>query len=249
MSGHSKWSSIKHKKGAADQKRGKVFTKVSNMISVAAKEGGSDSKTNSALELAISKAKTANMPKDKIEHAIKRGTGELEGVTLESATYEGYGPSGIALIIETISDNKNRTVADLRRILSENNGKLADAGSVNYLFEKKGLITINLKNLDQDKTEELELIAIEADALDCKQENENLEVYTSPKELNQIKKQIETAGFKIASADLIMDPKTTVKILDKSKAEQVFNFIEKIEEMDDVSEIHGNFDIAEEILS
>ncbi|MFC1651819.1 YebC/PmpR family DNA-binding transcriptional regulator [Patescibacteria group bacterium] len=248
MSGHSKWHSIKHKKGAADQKRGKAFTKVSNMITIAAKTGGGNPGTNSTLELAISKAREVNMPKDKIDHAIKRGTGELEGVTLESTTYEGYGPFGIALIIEVITDNKNRTLSDLRKTLSENDGKLGESGSVLYLFEKKGLISIETKNLDSTKKEELELTAIDAGAEDVLESEATIDIYTNPKELNQVKTKLEAAGFKILSSDLIMDPKNTLEITEKDKVQKVIQFIEKLEEMDDISKVHSNFDIPEELI-
>jgi YebC/PmpR family DNA-binding regulatory protein len=243
MSGHSKWHSIKHKKGIADQKRGKAFTKISNMISIAAKLGGGDPTTNPRLELAIAKARGVNMPKDKIDQAIKRGTGEIEGVTIESVTCEAYGPFGIALIIEAITSNKNRLLSELRRLLSENSGKLAGAGSVNYLFEQKGLININVTDLDQSKKEELELAAIDAGALDVNENDSAIEIYTKPKELNQVKIKLEEKGFKIESAELIMDPKITVPITDKNKAQQVIDFIGKLEELDDIDKVHSNFDI------
>ncbi len=248
MSGHSKWHSIKHKKGAADQKRGQIFTKISNAISIAAKLGGGNPAMNPRLELAIAKAKEVNMPKDRIDQAIKRGTGEIEGTKIESATYEAYGPFGIALIIEAITSNKNRLLSDLRRFLSENGGKLASVGSVNYLFEQKGLININVTELDQTKKEELELAAIDNGALDVNETNNTIEVYTNPRELNQVKTKLEAAGFKIESMELIMDPKTTVPITDKIKAQQVIDFIGKLEELEDVDKVHSNFEIGEELI-
>ncbi|TES98093.1 YebC/PmpR family DNA-binding transcriptional regulator [Patescibacteria group bacterium] len=248
MSGHSKWHSIKYKKGITDQRRGKVFTKVSSMIAIAAKIGGGDPDTNPRLELAISKAREINMSKDKIKQAIKRGTGELAGTVIESATYEGYGPFGIALIIDVITDNKNRTLSSLRRTLTENGGKLGKSGSVAYLFEKKGLITIETKNLDPAKKEELELTAIDAGAEDVDESEATIDIYTNPKELNQVKTKLEAAGFKTSSSDLIMDPKNTLEITKKDKAQKVIAFIEKLEEIDDISKVHSNFDIPEELV-
>ncbi|MFC1721874.1 YebC/PmpR family DNA-binding transcriptional regulator [Patescibacteria group bacterium] len=231
MSGHSKWSTIKRKKGAADAKRGAIFTKVANMITIAARTGGSNPENNPSLALAMEKASQANMPKDNVERAVKRGTGKLEGVTIEELQIEAYGPGGTAFIIEAISDNKNRTISEIRNLLSTHGGKMAASGSVAYQFDKKGLILIS------NPSNEIELIAIDAGAEDTRMTNEGLEVYTTPKDLLTIKDVLKNA--KIVSADIEFFPQNPLDISgeDKTKTEKL---AQALSEHDDVNEVYSN---------
>jgi len=250
MSGHSKWKQIKHKKGAADAARGKIFTKLANAITVAAKSGGGDPAMNFKLRLAIDAARAANMPKDNIERAIRRGTGELGGTLLEEVIYEGYGPGGVAIMVRALTDNRNRTISSLRSIFSKNNGSLAESGAVSYLFEQKGLIKIELPgNLTQDQEQELELKIIETGAEDIKEFKKVFEIYTQPQDLEKVKKNIEELGQKIISAELVFEPKTLIKIEDESMAQKVISLMDQLEEHDDVEQAYSNFDISEEILN
>jgi len=232
MSGHSHWSSIKHKKGAADEKRGKIFSKISRMLSVAAKEGGGDPEANSKLKLAVEQAKQANMPKDNIERAIKKGTGELEGEKLEQVVFEAYGPGKTAIIIEGITDNKNRTLSEVKQILNQNKGKLADEGSVKWLFERKGTIIINREN-----TKELELIAIEAGAEDINEYDEFLEIHTRPENLEKVKKNLEEKGIKPESVSLDWVAKENIEVEEKESCEKLF---EALDNNDAVQDIYSN---------
>jgi YebC/PmpR family DNA-binding regulatory protein len=244
MSGHSKWSTIKRKKGAADAKRGKAFTKLIKEIMVAARFGGGDITTNPRLRTAVLSAKAENMPRENIDRAIKKGTGELEGVNYEELTYEGYGPGGVAMMLEVLTDNKNRTVADVRHVFSKQNGSLGEAGCVSWMFEKKGLMTINKAGVDEDRLIE---VALDAGALDVKGTDKEFDVTTSPGNFEEVKKKLEEAGFKCSYGEVTMVPQTTVRLAGK-EAEQMFRLMEALEDADDVQKVYANFDIADEEL-
>ncbi len=243
MSGHSKWSNIKHKKAAADAKRGKVFTKLIRELKVAARLGG-DPNTNPRLRMAISAAKNQNMPKDTIERAIKRGTGEIGGEELHEIIYEGYGPGGSAVLVEVLTDNKNRTVSDIRRIFTKYGGNLGESGCVAWTFEKKGRISFEKGKVDEDKLFE---VALEAGADDVKNEEGELVVITSPDTFESVKAAIEGAGLKYASAEVTMIPQNSVRI-EGREAEQMLRLMEALEDSDDVQNVYSNFDIAEELM-
>ncbi len=244
MAGHSKWAQIKHKKARVDAQRGKIFNKLIREITVAARMGGGDPEFNPRLRLAIERAKEHNMPWENIEKAIKRGTGELEGVKYESVTYEGYAPGGVALLIKALTDNKNRTVSEVRHVLSKHGGNLAGAGSVMWQFQEKGVIYLEKEGLDEDEVLEA---AIEAGAEDVKVQADTYEVWTDPKEFYSVKQAFEQKGFKIAQAELTLIPQNTVP-LDKKDAEKVLKLIEALEELDDVQAVYANFDVPEEVL-
>ncbi len=243
MSGHSKWASIKHKKAAVDAKRGKIFSKIAKEISVAARSGG-DLDTNASLRTIVNKARSVNMPADNIDRAIKKGTGELPGVVYEEHTYEAYGPGGVAIIIEVLTDNKNRAVAEIRNILSKRNGSMAGGGSVNWLFKKKGLITVAKTTVEEDK---LMGVALEAGAEDMTTEEEAYSVICEPHDFENVKKVLEAAEIAVQTADLTMIPDNTVK-LEGSNARQVLNLIEDLEDNDDVQNVYANFDIADDVF-
>ena len=242
MSGHSKWSTIKRKKGAVDAKRGKVFTKIIKEIMVAARMGGGDINSNPRLRSAVLAGKAENMPKDNIDRAIKKGTGELEGVTYEEITYEGYGPGGVAMLVQVLTDNKNRTVADVRHVFSKHNGNMGETGCVSWMFENKGLILVDKAGVDEDKLLE---VALDAGALDVKDNGKEFEVTVSPAGYEAVKKKIEEAGFKPTYAEVTMVPQTTIKLAGK-EAEQMLKLMEGLEDSDDVQKVYANFDIAEE---
>lgn len=244
MSGHSKWSSIKHKKGATDAKRGKIFTRLTKEITVASRDAGGDPDMNPRLRNAISDAKSQNMPNDNIDRAIKRGTGELEGVSYEEIIYEAYGPGGVAILIETMTDNRNRTVADLRHLLSKNNGNLGESGSVAYMFDRRGYIVVD-KN--QKSEEELFEIAIEAGAEDLKQDDENFEIFTEQETFEDVKKAVEDAGIEPEVAEVSMIPQTYVKVVG-ADAKSMLKLYELIDDHDDVQNVYANFDIDENDL-
>ncbi len=246
MSGHSKWASIKHKKAAQDAKRGKVFTKLIKEITVAAREGGGDPEMNSRLRTAIARAKSANMPADNIERAIKKGTGELPGVSYESVAYEGYGPGGVAILILAYTDNKNRTVAEIRHLFSKKGGNLAGAGSVAWIFEKKGLIFVEGSKVDEEKLFD---IVIEAGAEDMKKEESNFEIYTEPSNLEAVKEAIVNNGIEIQNAEITMIPSNTTPVNDVNIARQILSLMDVLEEHDDVEAVYSNFDIPEEIMN
>jgi YebC/PmpR family DNA-binding regulatory protein len=241
MSGHNKWSTIKHKKGAADAKRGKVFTKIIKEITVAAKLGGGDPDGNPRLRTAIDKAKAENMPKDNVERAIKKGVGGLEGTNYEETTYEGYGPGGTAVLVEVMTDNRNRTVSEVRSIFTKCNGNMGESGCVSWLFDKKGLLVFP-KSIDFDKLFEA---SIEAGADDVTDEEEQYEVLTDPTAFHQVKTALEAAGFKPESAEITMIPQTMVK-LDGKNAENMLKLMDRMEDNDDVQNVYANFDISEE---
>ncbi len=241
MSGHSKWHSIKHKKGATDAKRGKLFTKFIKEITVAARTGGGDPDANARLRKAILDAKAGNMPNDTIDRAIRRGTGAEEGVNYEEITYEGYGPGGVALLIESVTDNRNRTVAEIRHMFSKNGGNLGESGSVGWLFEKKGYIVIDKAARPE---EELFDIAIEAGADDLREDGDNFEIITSPENFEGVQTAIKAAGIEPQMAEVSMVPQTYVK-LEGNSAQQMLRLMETIEDHDDVQKVYANFDIDE----
>lgn len=242
MSGHSKWSSIKHKKGAADAKRGKMFTKLVKEIIVAAKEGGGDQDMNPRLRLAVSTAKGANMPNSNIERAIKRGTGELEGVSYEHYTYEGYGHNGVAIIVETLTDNKQRTVAEVRHVFSKFGGNLAENGAVSWMFDQKGLIIIEAADLDED---EVMMASLEAGAEDFAVEEGNFLIYTAYSELHTVLKTLEDS-YKIEKAELTRIPQNTINADDV--AENLLKLIDNLEDCDDVQKVYANFEISDSVF-
>ncbi len=245
MSGHSKWSTIKHKKAATDAKRGKMFTKLIKEITVAARLGGGDPSANPRLRAAIDAAKGQNMPKSNIERAIKKGTGELEGVSYEEITYEGYGPGGVAVLVETITDNRQRTVADVRHLLSKRGGNMGEPGSVSWVFEKKGLVVIEKDKVDE---ETLMDVALDAGADDIRDEGSEWEVECAPEALPAVRDALTGAGIEIISAEVSMVPGNTVKLEDEKQAKQMLLLMEALEENDDVQNVYANFDIPEEIL-
>ncbi len=245
MSGHSKWASIKHKKAAADTQRGKVFTKLIKEITTAARAGGGSPDANPRLRVAIEKAKSSNMPSDNIERAIKKGTGELPGVSYEEITYEGYGPGGVAILVELVTDNKNRASSDIRNIFSKKNGNLAGTGSVNWMFAKKGFIVVNKNEVDEEK---IMSIALDNGAEDLTTETDTFEITTAPKDFENVKNAITDKKIKIELAEITMIPTSHVKISDKSQAHQVLALVEALEENEDVQNVYANFDIPDEIL-
>ncbi len=244
MSGHSKWSTIKHKKGATDAKRGKIFTKITREITVAAKIGGKDISGNFRLRKALDAAKEVNMPKDNVDRAIKKGTGELEGVSYEEIRYEGYGTGGVAMLIDTLTDNKNRTVAEIRSILSKGGGNFGETGSVGWMFDMKGLILIDKKGVDEDQ---LMGIALEAGAEDFGESDGDIEIKTSPHDFERVKEAVAAKGLKIKYGEVTMVPQTTVK-LEGDKAKQMLRLIDNLEDNDDVQKVYANFDIDESEL-
>jgi YebC/PmpR family DNA-binding regulatory protein len=240
MSGHSKWSTIKHKKGAADAKRGRLFTKLIKEITMSARLGGGNIDGNPRLRKAVDEAKAVNMPADNIKRAIQRGTGELPGVTYEEVTFEGYGPGGVAVLIEAMTDNKNRTLPEIRTIFSKNGGNLGEAGSVKFLFQKKGYIAIEREKASEDAIMEA---AIEAGADDVSSEGQYHEVTTTPEAFGEIKAGLESK-FPLAVAEISMIPTTEVE-LDARKAEQMMRLMEALEDHDDVQHVWANFDFEE----
>jgi len=241
MSGHSKWKKIKHKKEASDAKKGKVYTTLIKEITIAARKGGGDPDFNPSLRAAIITARQANMPSDNVDRAIKKGTGEMEGVSYEEITYEGYGPGGTALIVEVITDNKNRTVGEVRNILTRYKGNMGAAGSVAWMFTKKGVITIDKKNVTEEKLME---VALEAGADDIKDEEDVFEVYTTPENFENVCKALENNKIKNESAEISMISNSTIHLEGKT-AERMLNLMEALEEHDDVKKVHANFDIDE----
>ncbi|GAI66881.1 unnamed protein product [marine sediment metagenome] len=244
MSGHSKWSSIKHQKGVADARRGQLFTKLTREIIVAVRQGGNNPEANYRLRLAIQKARGNNMPLDNIEKAIKRGSGTLEGATLVEMVLEGYGPSGVAILIQALSDNRNRTLQDVRNIFSRSGGSLGESGCVAWLFDSKGLIAVETNDLD---AEELALQAIDAGAEDVKVENNYVEIYTKPEELEMVRTALDQKNLPIASAELSMMPKTMVELEEKA-ALQTLKLLDKLEGLDDVQHVFSNVDFSDSTL-
>src|SRR3990170_6477656 len=247
MSGHSKWSQIKHKKAATDSKKGKAFSKISKEISVAARIGGGNPEMNSRLRLAMEKAREVNMPSDNIKRAIQKGTGELPGSHYDEIMYEGYGPGGVALMIDTMTDNKTRTVSEIRHILSKHGGNMGEAGCVSWMFDKKGYVLVEKKIVDEDT---LMSIALDAGAEDIKNdpEEENYEVITVPEDLKKIKETLEAKNIKLNFADVTMLPRNYVKLGAKD-AEKMLKLMEALEDHDDVQNVYANFDVPDEIMA
>jgi YebC/PmpR family DNA-binding regulatory protein len=247
MSGHSKWSTIKHKKGRADAKRGKIFTKIIREITVAAREGGGDLNSNPRLRAAVAAAKAANMPADNIKRAVQRGTGELPGVTYEEMSFEGYGPGGVAVMLELLTDNRNRTTPEIRHIFSKNGGNLGENGCVSWIFTRRGLILIpRAPEMDDDEVME---VVLEAGAEDFDIDDEDYyRVFTSPDELHAVKERLETAGLEVEAAQIEMEPSSTTR-LEGKRAQQMIRLMEAFEDQDDVQNVWANFDIDDELLA
>ncbi|MBA7490265.1 putative transcriptional regulatory protein [subsurface metagenome] len=244
MSGHSKWSTIKRKKGKVDAQRGKIFTKIIRVITVAARSGGGDPETNVKLKTAIQLAKENNMPNENIERAIKRGTGEADGVSYEELLYEGYGPGGVAVLIEALTDNKNRTTPEIRKIFSKNAGNLGENGCVAWMFDKRGYFIFEKAKINEDTIIDL---ALEAEAEDVKSDNENVEVITPPEDYQKFSNLIKEQNIGCLLSEVTLIPKTTVD-LEGKKATQMLNLMEQLEEQDDVQKVYANFNIADEIM-
>ena len=246
MSGHSKWSSIKHKKGAADAKRGQLFTKLTRALIVAAKDGGPDPAANLALQNAIEKARAASMPKDNIERAIARGSGTgADAAAYEHISYEGYGPGGVAVYVDVLTDNRNRTAGEVRHIFARHDGNLAESGAVAWLFERKGVVLVDTGSTDED---ELTLAAADAGAEDVAEEGSSFEVTCAPEDLHAVREGLEAAGIAVTDAEVTMLPKTTVAVEDEAVARKVLRLIDGLEENDDVQDVYANFDIPERVL-
>jgi len=246
MSGHSHWAGIKYKKAALDAKRGKVWSKVSRMIIVAAKQGGGDPSANLTLRYAIDKAKASNMPKDTIEKAIKKGTGELEGTSFEETLYEGYGPNGVAIMVEALTDNRNRTGPEIKRMFEKHGGSLGTSGCVNWMFTKKGLITVSDENTDEEQLLE---IALGAGADDMQAVGEVFEITCEPGAYEELKKALQEKEIPIEIAEISMVPQSTIDISDEHTAKRIFSLMEAFEDHDDVQNTYANFDIPEEIIA
>ena len=243
MGGHSHWSQIKRQKGGNDVKRGQIFTKVSREITVSAREGGADPAMNPRLRLAVDKARYENMPADTIKRAIERGAGGSEGAALEEITFEGYGPGGVAILVQTLTDNRNRTVSELRSVFTRAGGNLGEAGSVSWIFESRGVLHINPGSQDP---EEVELAVIDAGAEDVNAEEGAIEAYTQPQDLEKVKKGLEEAGIQVEEADVVMQPKTTV-FLNEKEAVQAMRLVQRLEELDDVQKVYFNADFEAEV--
>ncbi|MFZ0931713.1 MAG: YebC/PmpR family DNA-binding transcriptional regulator [Syntrophobacteraceae bacterium] len=245
MSGHSKWATIKHKKGAADARRGKVFTKLIKELMVAARMGGGNPEGNPRLRAALLAAKAENMPKDNIDRAIKKGTGELEGVNYEEMMYEGYGPGGVAVLVDIMTDNRNRAAAEIRHIFSRNSGNLGEAGCVAWMFNKKGSIVFDKKAVPE---EELIELALEAGAEDVKDQEDQFEVIIAPEDFLNVKAAFDDRELKYELAEITMSPQTTVRIEDPKTAQQLLRLMDALEDSDDVQNVYANFDIPDQIM-
>jgi YebC/PmpR family DNA-binding regulatory protein len=245
MSGHSKWSTIKRKKGAADAKRGKIFSKLAKEISIAARLGGGDADMNPRLRTVLLKARSENMPKDNIERAIQKGTGDLEGVAYEEIRYEGYGPAGVALIIDLVTDNKNRAVAEIRHVLTKHGGSMAENGAVTWNFDQRGSVVVKQEGLSDEEVFEK---AIEAGAEDVNTEGDFCTIVTEPSELHAVSGALEEMGLQVEEASLTMMPKTTVQVTGKDAA-AVMRIMDALEDLDDVQNVYSNFDIPEEEMA
>ena len=242
MSGHNKWASIKHKKAATDAKRGKIFTKIIREMVVAAKEGGGNIENNARLRKAVDDARAANMPQDNIKKAIQRGTGELPGAVYEEITYEGYGPAGVALIVETTTDNKNRTASEIRKIFSKHSGSMGETGCVGWMFSKKGLITIEKSAGDEDT---IMTVALDSGADDFVAEDDVYEIYTKTEDFNKVLESIKAKNIPVMESEISMVPQTYVK-LEGENAEHMLKLLDELEEHDDVKNVFSNFDISKE---
>ena len=245
MSGHSKWSTIKRKKGAIDAKRGKIFTRLIKEITVAARMGGGDPDGNPRLRSAINAAKTENMPKDNIDRAIKKGTGEIAGDVIEEILYEGYGPSGVAVLVECMTDNRNRTVADIRHYFAKSNGNLGESGCVAWMFEKKGLIQVDKAKYNE---EELMDMALEAGADDVVEEDDEYQIFTAPEDFEEVRAALEDGGVEFIEASVSMIPKNTIEVAEEKAARSLLKLLENLEDHDDVQSVHANFDIDDALM-
>jgi YebC/PmpR family DNA-binding regulatory protein len=245
MSGHSKWANIKHRKGAADAKRGKVFTKLIKEITVAARMGGGDPAANPRLRSAIATAKSVNMPKDNVERGIKKGTGELEGVNYEEILYEGYGPGGVAVLVECMTDNRNRTVADMRSIFSKAGGNMGESGCVAWMFDKKGSLLVDKENVEEEKLMDL---AIEAGAEDVVDDGNVFQVLTAPEDFDAVREALAGEGVVFIEAGVSMIPQNEIEVADPKTASSLMNLLDNLEENEDVQNVHANFDIPDEIM-
>ena len=244
MSGHSKWATIKHKKGAQDKARGKLFAKLIRQVEVAAREGGGDPESNPTLRTMFQKARSASVPMDTIEKAIKRGTGELEGVRYEPITYEGYAPCGVAVMIECLSDNRNRTGSDVRSTFTKNGGSMAEPGAVSWQFERKGVIILPKKRTEDELME----VALEAGADDLQDQGDTWQITTPPTDLHAVRTALEEAGIEFDSADLTMLPTSTIELGSEGDARKVLKLLDALEDLDDVQNVFANFDIPDSIL-
>jgi len=245
MSGHSKWSTIKHKKGKADAQRGKLFTKLARYITVAAREGGPDPEYNTSLKSAIEKAKAENMPNDNIERAIKRGSGELEGANFEEITYEGYGPAGVAVFVECLTDNRNRTASDVRHAFDKFGGNLGSTGCVSWMFDRKGLLIVD--KTDEIEEEDLMLQAIEAGAEDFASEDEYFEITTSPENFEQVKEALKKAGYNFSTSEITYIPQNETKLEDEKDIKNMLKLIDILEDNDDVQQVYHNWEMPEDL--
>ena len=244
MSGHSKWATTKHKKAAVDAKRGKIFTKIIKEITVAARSGGGDLDGNPRLRTAVLKAKENNMPADNIKKAIQRGTGELPGVHYEESIYEGYGPGGVAILIEIMTDNKNRTLPDVRHLLSKNGGNLGEAGCVSWMFEKKGFIVVDRQKIEEDR---LMNLVLESGAEDMNSEEKQYEIFTTPKDFEKVKEVFQKEGIEMVFSDITSVPKNTIK-LEGKEVDQMLRLMEILENHDDIQNVYANFDIPDDVI-
>jgi YebC/PmpR family DNA-binding regulatory protein len=245
MSGHSKWHSIKHAKGAADAARGKLFARLARQIEVAARDGGGDVEANPTLRTMVQKARDASMPKDNIERAIKRGTGELEGVTYENVTYEGYATNGVAVYVEVLTDNRNRAGSEIKNVFTRNGGSLAEPGAVAWQFERKGVIILEKNAATED---DLMLASLDAGAEDIEDQGDTWQITTPPTDLHAVRAALDAAGIPVTSADLTMLPTTSVALTDASSAKSVLRVIDALEDHDDVQNVYANFDIPDDVL-
>jgi YebC/PmpR family DNA-binding regulatory protein len=244
MSGHSKWSTIKHKKGKEDAKRGQLFSKLSRAIMVAAREGGPDPSTNAALDAAIEKARTYSMPKDNIERAVQRGSGQTGGEAFESIVYEGYGAAGVAILVEALTDNRNRTAAEVRGAFTKHNGSLAEPGAVSWVFDRRGSIIVDAGKHGED---EVMTAALDSGADDVVLDGSSFQIVTEPSDLHAVRDALLAAGIELEAAELTMIPKSTVT-LDEADARRVLRLVDALEDSDDVQEVYANFDIPEDVL-
>jgi YebC/PmpR family DNA-binding regulatory protein len=250
VAGHSKWANIKHRKAAQDAKRAKVWTRLIREVTISAREGGGDPEANPRLRAAVTTARAANMPNDTVEKAIKRGTGDLDGVTYEEITYEGYGPGGVALLVETQTDNKNRTAAEVRHVFTKYNGKLGSTGCVSYLFTRKGMIVVGGEEGDEAVDVEAVMdVAIEHGAEDVEESGGTVAVTTAFEDLHAVSAALQEAGFPVRSAELVMEPSTEVQITDEKEAAGVLRLVNMLDDLDDVSRVSANFDIDDELMA
>jgi len=248
VAGHSKWANIKHRKARADAQKGRLFTKLGKQLITAARQGGGNPETNFRLRLIIEKAKAANMPNENIERAIAKGTGELEGVTYEEMVYEGYGPGGVAIMLDILTDNRNRTASEIRHLFSRHGGNLGETGCVAWMFDKKGLLTVKKEGLPLDE-DELLLLALEAGAEDVKEEEGLYEITTAPENFTAVRETLAAQGLTFETAEVTMIPQTTVEIQDNKEAERLLKLMDALEEHDDVQEVYANFELSSEVLA